>query len=320
MKAMVQTGYGSPDVLVLQEAKKPSPKDNEVLVRMEAACVGPANCAFRKGDPFIVKLMYGWKRPKFPIGGVELAGVVEEIGSGVKQFKPGDRVLGLSARSFGAYAQFKCLPEDSPLVTIPDGISYEEAVGVCDGAATALTFLRDKAKVQAGQKVLVNGASGAVGIYAVQLAKYYGAEVTAVCSAANAELVAARGADRVIDYTREDFAVAGDAYDVIFDAVGKRSFTSCKGALKPRGIYMTTAPQLSAVARMLWTSRFNGRKVIFAAAGLMQNKANLQYLMERVMEGKLRPVIDRRYPLERLAEAHAYVDTERKRGNVIITF
>lgn len=320
MKAMVQTGYGPPDVLVLQEAKKPSPKDNEVLIRVEAACVGPSDCAFRKGEPFIIKLMYGWKKPKYPIGGAELAGVVEEIGSGVKQFKPGDRVFGLSARSFGAHAQFKCLPEDSPLATIPDGISYEDAVGVCDGAATALTFLRDKAQVKAGQKVLVNGASGAVGIYAVQLAKYYGAEVTAVCSAANAELVAAMGADRVIDYTREDFAVAGDTYDVIFDAVGKRSFTQCKGALKPRGIYMTTVPQLSAVAQMLWTSRFNGKKVIFAAAGLMQNKANMQFLMERVIEGKLKPVIDRRYPLERLAEAHAYVDTERKRGNVIITF
>ncbi|WP_027086592.1 NAD(P)-dependent alcohol dehydrogenase [Cohnella panacarvi] len=320
MKAMVQTGYGSPDVLELQEAEKPSPKDNEVLIRLEAACVGPSDCAFRKGDPFIIKLMYGWQKPKYPIGGAELAGVVEEIGSGVKQFKPGDRVLALSAKTFGAHAQFKCLPEDSPMVTIPDGISYEEAVGVCDGGATALTFLRDKAKVKAGQKVLVNGASGAVGIYAVQLAKYYGAEVTAVCSAANAELVVAMGADRVIDYTREDFAVAGDTYDVIFDAVGKRTFTPCKGALKPRGIYMTTVPQLSAVARMLWTSRFNGKKVIFAAAGLMQNKANFRFLMERVTEGRLQPVIDRRYPLERLAEAHAYVETERKKGNVIITF
>jgi NADPH:quinone reductase-like Zn-dependent oxidoreductase len=154
----------------------------------------------------------------------------------------------------------------------------------------------------------------------VQLAKYYGAEVTAVCSGANVELVAAMGADRTIDYTRQDFAVAGERYDVIFDAVGKRSFARCKGALQPGGMYMTTAPQLSAVMQMLWTSRFNGKKVIFATAGLMQNKANLQFLMERVLEGKLQPVIDRRYPLERLAEAHAYVDTERKRGNVIITF
>lgn len=320
MKAMVQQGYGSPDVIVLRETEKPSPKDNEVLIRIQAACVGPSDCAFRKGDPFLVKLMYGLSKPKYPIGGTEFAGEVEQIGKAVKLFKPGDRVFGLSVQSFGTHAEFKCLPEDGNLVVLPDEVSYEEAVGVCDGAATALTFLRDKAKLRKGQKVLVNGASGAVGIYAVQLAKYFGAEVTAVCSGANAELAAAAGADSVIDYTREDFVVTGGTYDVIFDAVGKRSFAQCKKALKPKGIYMTTVPKLSAFLQMMWTSRFNGKKAVFAAAGLMQNKANLNFLIERVKEGKLKAVIDRRYPLEQLAEAHAYVETERKRGNVIITF
>lgn len=319
MKAMVQRAYGSPDVIELREMEKPSPKEDEVLIRIQGACVGPSDCAFRKGDPFLVKLMYGLSKPKYPIGGAELAGEVEEVGKRVKLFKPGDRVVGLSS-TFGTHAQFKCLPENGTLVSFPDGITYEEAVGVCDGAATALTFLRDKAKLQPGQKVLINGASGAVGIYAVQLAKYFGAEVTGVCSAANVELVAAAGADRVIDYTKDDFVVAGDTYDVIFDAVGKRSFSQCKGALKPKGIYMTTVPKLSAFFQMMWTSCLNGKKAIFAAAGLMQNKANFTFLMERVKEGKLKAVIDRRYPLEQLADAHAYVETERKRGNVIITF
>lgn len=320
MKAMVQTGYGSPDVIVLREIGKPVPGDNEVLVRVQAGCVGPSDCAFRKGDPFIVKLMYGWKQPKYPVGGVEFAGEVEAVGSAVKSFAAGDRVLGMSVKTFGAHAQFISLPADSTLVRLPDGIAYAEAVGVFDGGATALTFLRDKAKVRPGQRVLINGASGAVGIYAVQLAKYYGAEVTGVCSGANTALVETMGADHVIDYTQRDFADGSGMYDVIFDAVGKRSFTECRRALAPRGMYLTTVPKLSAVAHMLWTACFNGKKAVFATAGLMQNNANVQFLIERIQEGRLKAVIDRRYPLEQLADAHAYVETERKRGNVIITY
>ena len=318
MKAMVQTAYGGPDVLVLRETAKPVPGAHEVLIRIQAACVGPSDCAFRKGDPALVKLMYGWKQPKYPIGGAEFAGEVEAIGSDVKQFAAGDRVLGMSVKTFGAHAEFISLPENSTMARLPDGMTYEEAVAVCDGGATALTFLRDKAKVRPGQKVLINGASGAVGIYAVQLAKYYGAEVTGVCSGVNAELVAAMGADHVIDYTES--ADGGEMYDVIFDAVGKRSFSECKRALTPQGMYLTTVPKLSAIVHMLGTACFNGRKAVFATAGLMQSHANLQFLIERIQEGALKAVIDRRYPLEQLADAHAYVETERKRGNVIVTY
>lgn len=320
MKAMVQTSYGSPEVIVLQEITKPSPGSKELLIRIQAAKVGPSDCAFRKGNPFMIKLLYGLSRPKFAIGGTELAGVVEAVGKEVQQFKPGDRVLGMSVKNFGAFAEYKCLSEESPLAVIPDNIAFEEAVGVCDGGATALTFLRDKAKLRRGQKVLINGASGAVGIYAVQLAKYYGAEVTGVCSAANEDLVRKAGADFVIDYTREDFTKADKAYDVVFDAVGKRSFSECRRVLTAKGMYLTTTPSLSTLMQMMWTSLFRGKRAILATAGLMQNKANLKYLMELANNGTLNAVIDRRYPLERLPDAHKYVETERKKGNVIIQF
>ncbi|XEC97506.1 NAD(P)-dependent alcohol dehydrogenase [Paenibacillus tarimensis] len=320
MKAMVQISYGQPEVIVPQEIPKPSPGDKEVLIRIQAAVVGPSDCAFRKGDPPIIKLIYGLSRPKFAVGGCELAGEVEAVGKEVNHFKAGDRLLGMSVKNFGAYAEYKCLSEESPLAVIPDNISFEEAIGVCDGGATALTFLRDKAKLRKGQKVLINGASGAVGIYAVQLAKFYGAEVTGVCSAGNVSLVRKAGADFIIDYTQEDFTKADKAYDVVFDAVGKRSFSACKRVLTAKGIYLSTVPKLSIVIQMMWTSLFKGKRAVFATAGLMQNKANLAFLMELANNGTLKAVIDRRYPLELLPDAHKYVETERKKGNVIIMF
>lgn len=315
---MVQTAYGSPEVLVPQDVAKPSPGSTEILVRIHAAKVGPSDCAFRKGDPRMIKMVYGLFRPKYAIGGTEFAGEVEAVGNEVKHFKAGDRVLGMSVKNFGAYAEYKCISEESPLAVIPGGITFEEAVGVCDGGATALTFLRDKAKLRKGQKVLIYGASGAVGIYAVQLAKYYGAEVTGVCSSANEALVRKAGADDVIDYNQEDFTKANQAYDVIFDAVGKSSFVACKRVLTNKGIYLTTAPKLSILLHMLWTSLFKNKRAIFATAGLLQNKANLAFLLELAKKGAISAVIDRLYPLERLPDAHLYVETERKRGNVII--
>lgn len=320
MKAMVQISYGQPEVIVPQEIPKPSPGSKEVLIRTQAAAVGPSDCAFRKGELLIVKLMYGLTKPKFAVGGCELAGEVEAVGKEVKHIKAGDRVLGMSIKNFGAYAEYKSLSEESPLVVIPDNITFEEAVGICDGGATALTFLRDKAKLRKGHKVLINGASGAVGIYAVQLAKFYGAEVTGVCSAGNADLVRKAGADIIIDYTQEDFTKEDKAYDVVFDAVGKRSFSACKRVLTAKGIYLTTVPKLSILLQMMWTSLFKGKRAVFAAAGLMQNKANLAFLMELARNGTLNAVIDRRYPLELLPDAQKYVETERKKGNVIITF
>ncbi|TLS51355.1 NAD(P)-dependent alcohol dehydrogenase [Paenibacillus antri] len=318
MRAMVQISYGPPEVIVPREVAKPSPGNNEVLIRIHAAAVGPSDCAFRKGDPLMVKLLYGLSRPKFAIGGCELAGEVEAVGKEVKQFKVGDRILGMSIKNFGAYAEYKCLSEESPLVVIPDNITFEEAVGVCDGGATALTFLRDKATLRKGQKVLINGASGAVGIYAVQLAKHFGAEVTGVCSAGNESLVRKAGADFIIDYTREDFTKTDKAYDVVFDAVGKRSFSACKRVLTSKGIYLTTVPKPSIILQMMWTSLFKGKRAVFAAAGLMQNKTNLAFLVELARNGTLNAVIDHRYPLERLPDAHRYVETERKKGNVIV--
>ncbi|WEK54167.1 MAG: NAD(P)-dependent alcohol dehydrogenase [Candidatus Cohnella colombiensis] len=320
MRAMVQIAYGSPEVIIPQEISKPSPENKEILIRIHATKVGPSDCAFLKGDPSMIKLMYGWSKPKYAIGGCELAGEIEAVGKEVTRFKVGDRILGMSVKNFGAYAEYKCLSEESPLAVIPDNITFEEAVGICDGGATALTFLRDKAKLRKGQKVLINGASGAVGIYAVQLAKYYGAEVTAVCSAGNEGLVRKAGADFIIDYTQMDFTKADKAYDVVFDAVGKRSFSACKRVLTTKGIYLTTAPKMSIIIQMMWTSLFKGKRAIFAAAGLMQNKANLAFLMELARNGIMNAVIDCQYPLELLPDAHKYVETERKKGNVIITF
>lgn len=320
MKAIVCTKYGSPDVLQLREVEKPAPKDNEVRIQVAAASVGPSDSAFRQGNPFLVRLMYGLRKPRHAILGVELAGLVDKVGEDVTSFRPGDLVWGLSTSTFGAHAEYKCLPESAPLIVRSPSMTSEEAVAICDGAPTALTFLRDKAKVRPGQRVLINGASGAVGAYAVQLAKHYGAEVTGVCSGANTALVKSLGADHVIDYTQAEFTREGRSYDVIFDAVGKRSFSECRDSLAPGGIYLTTVPSLSILFHMLLTSLFgNNKKAIFATAGLMQNKQNLTYLQELYESGKLRAIIDRRYPLEQTAEAHRYVDTGRKKGNVIVT-
>lgn len=319
MKAVVCTTYGSPDVLQLKEVARPVPKDNEVVIRIHAAIAGPADCAFRKGEPFIIKLMYGLRKPKFAIIGTELAGEIEAVGKEVTLFKPGDQVCGMSIHSFGAYAEYICLPESAPLVIKPVSMTYAESAGMCDGATTALTFLRDIAHIQRGQNVLINGASGAVGAYAVQLAQHFGAEVTGVCSTTNVDMVKSLGADTVIDYTSVDFTQTGQTYDVIFDAVGKRSFAQCKAALTQTGIYLTTVPALTIVRDMVWTSLRGSKKAKFAAAGLMQNKDNLIFLKEMVEAGQLHAVIDRCYPLEQLAAAHRYVETGHKKGNVVIT-
>lgn len=318
MKAAVCTQYGSPDVLNMQEVAKPTPAANEVLVRIRAAVVTPSDCAFRKGDPFIIKLMYGLTKPRYAVQGVEFAGEVESVGSAVTQFAPGDAVFGMSPDKFGAHAEYICLPEDKLLVHKPTSTTYEDTVATCDGAPTALIFLRDVARVQPGQRVLVIGASGAVGSAGVQLAHYYGAHVTAVCSGRNADLVRSIGADEVIDYTREDFTRTGQQYDVIFDAVGKRSFSQCKAALTPNGIYLTTVPSLGIIFDILRTLRLSRKKARFVTAGLMQKRENLNFLGELLAAGKLKPVIDRCYPLDQIAEAHRYVDTGRKRGNVVL--
>lgn len=313
--------YGSPDVLRLAEVEKPVPDDNEVLIRVHAATVTPADIAFRKGNPFISRLFTGLLKPKFTPGD-EIAGEIEAAGKNVRGFNKGDKIFGSSGTAFGAHAQYICLPEEAALGTMPANMDYGEAVAVCYAGLTALPFLRDKASIKSGQEVLINGASGSIGTLAVQLAGYYGAEVTGVCSTANLELVRSLGAERVIDYTKEDFAKTGQTYDIIFDVVAKSSFSRCKNALKPNGIYLTTFPSLGIMIQSIWTSKFSRKKAMFKATGLrpaLEKSKDLLFLKELTEACKLKPVIDRRYSLEQISEAHIYVEKGHKRGNVIIS-
>lgn len=318
MRAIVYHTYGSPDVLELQEVAKPAPKEHEILIHAHAAVVTPADIAFRKGEPFIGRVFSGLRRPN-RIPGVEFAGDIEAVGTAVTRFHKGDQVFGTAGTGFGAHAEYLCVGEEGVVASKPTTMTYEEAVAVCDGALTALVFLRDEAHIQRGQKILINGASGAVGAAAVQLARYFGAEVTGVCSTTNVALVKSLGAETVIDYTKADFTTNGQTYDIIFDAVGKSSFARCKGSLTPRGVYLATVPTLAILLQTVWTSKIGSKKAIFTTAGLKQRKANLIFLRELVEAGKLQAVIDRRYPLEHMAEAHRYVETGHKKGNVVIT-
>lgn len=318
MKAIAWTAYGAPDVLHLAEAAKPVPAENEVLIRVHATTATTADAMMRKGESRLGRLVMGLVRPrrKFRVPGLELAGEIESVGKKVTRFKPGDQVFGFTGFRLGAYAEYTCLPETGSLAIKPANTTYEEAATAVDGASTALFFL-SKADVHSGQEVLIYGASGSIGTYAIQLAKHFGATVTAVCSAANAELVTSLGADRVIDYTTQDFTKTGDTYDVIFDTVGKTTFSRCKSALKPRGRYLVTVMGLVPVLQTLWTRMTGGKRVIFA---MSIEKAQALTVVKGLIEtGKIRPVIDKRFPLEQIAEAHRYVDTGRKRGNVAIT-
>jgi NADPH:quinone reductase-like Zn-dependent oxidoreductase len=321
MKAITYERYGSPDVFRFEDVPKPMPKDDEVLIRIHATIAAPSDCAMRKADPFIVRTFTGLLRPKEPILGDAIAGEIEAIGDAVTRFKVGDQVFGTSAPASGTYAEYICLNQDGPLVTKPAGLSFAAAASLADGPITALPFLRDEAGVRAGQRMLVIGASGSVGSAAVQLGKHFGADVTGVCRTANVEMVRGLGADRVIDYAHENFAAEREAYDVVFDAVGKSSFSRCKAALKPGGMYLSTVPTLGLMLQMLWTSRTSGKKAKFAATGLRSAEKklpDLAVLADLAASGRLIPVIDRHYPLAEMAEAHRYIETERKTGSVVI--
>ena len=323
MKASVCTKYGPPEVLQLKEVAKPTPKDNEVLIKIHASIVEPTDCGSRKGEPPYARLITGFAKPRHSILGCELAGEIAAVGKNVCRFKEGDQVFGATGLSFGAYAEYMCLPEDGVLAIKPTNMTYEEAAAATDGAPTALPFLR-KGNIQSGQEVLIYGASGSVGAYAVQLAKYFGAEVTGVCSTANLEMVTSLGANKVIDYTREDFTKSGQTYDIIFDAVGKSSFSRCKGALKQKGIYLTTVPTMAILLQTLWTSKMGigSKKVAIEFTGLRpssERTEDLVFLKELFEKGKIKTVIDRSYPLEEIVEAHRYVDGGHKKGNVVIT-
>lgn len=321
MKAIVYKKYGPPDVLQLEEIEKPIPKENEILIKVKATTVTVADIRSRG---FIVpsafwlpaRITLGFKKPKKEILGMELAGVVESVGKNVKKFKEGDQVFAASLAGFGAYAEYKCLPEDGPVSFKPSNITYEEAAAIPIGARTALFFLR-KANIQKGQKVLVYGASGSVGSYAVQLARYLGAEVTGVCSTSNLELVKSLGVDKVIDYTTEDFSSNRESYDVIFEAVNKSSFTDCMKLLKKDGTYINVTEPLPS-ARMLWTQLTTSKKLLLSRNSPETPEA-LNFLKELVESGKLKVVIDRSYAFDEMVEAHRYVEKGHKKGNVVIT-
>jgi NADPH:quinone reductase-like Zn-dependent oxidoreductase len=315
MKAIVYTKFGPPEVLHLQEVEKPTPKANEVLIKIYATTVVKEDPDMRASPGF-----NGLLKPRHPILGQELAGEVEAIGKDVTRFKRGDQVFGFDM--FGAYAEYKCMPENGALAIKPVNLSYEEAASIPNGALTALPFLRDKGKIQSGQTVLIYGASGSVGIAAVQLAKYYGTEVTGVCSTANLEWVKSLGADHVIDYTQEDFTENGKTYDIIFDTVGKRSFSACKGSLTGEGIYLATVPTPAMMLQALWTAKLGRKKVKFIAAGLRPAREKIKdlvFLTELIEAGKIKAAIDRCYSLEQIVEAHRYVEQCHKKGNVVIT-
>ena len=323
MKAVVYDRYGPPDVLRIEDVERPVPLDDEVLVRIRAAAVTRSDCATRDANrrsglvvSLVSRSISGIRRPKQRILGSELAGEVEGAGAAITEFTVGDHVFGTSGFRFGAHAEFICVRESARIAHKPAGTSFEEAAAVCDGGLNALWCLR-LAGLRNGQRILIYGASGAIGTAAVQLAKYFGADVTAVCNAKNLELVGSLGADRVIDYTREDFAKNGQTYDVIFDAVGKHSFRRSRGSLKRGGSYLAT-DGLQNLALALWTSRIGDRKVLFSIPP-RYTKKDVLFLKELIEAGRYRAVVDRSYPLEDVVEATRYVETEQKTGNVVLT-
>ena len=316
MRAVVYDRYGPPEVLRLQEVERPVPGDDEVLVKIHATTVNRTDCGVRGAKPFIVRFFTGLARPKRRILGMELAGEVEAVGSAVTEFEVGDHVFGVNGS--GAHAEFVCVPESAPLAHKPATMRFEEAAAVCDGASLALACLRNT-DLRKGRSILIYGASGSVGTAGVQLAKYFGADVIAVCNTKNLEFVRSLGADWVIDYTQEDFTKNGETYDVIFDAVGKHSFRRCRRSLKPGGFYVETdlgfmwhVPVLA-----LLTRRIGDKKVKLGITNY--TKKDVLFVKELIEEGRYFAVIDRTYPLEQVVEATRYVETEQKAGNVVLT-
>jgi NADPH:quinone reductase-like Zn-dependent oxidoreductase len=318
MKAAVHTRYGPPDVVRISELDKPAATDNEVLVKVHATTVNRTDSGLRAAKPFINRFFTGLRRPRVTVLGNEFAGAVEAVGSSVTSFQVGDRVFGYNGTRFGAHAEYLAMPEDGSLATMPVKVTYEEAAASTEGSHYALSLIR-KAKIRNGQDVLVNGATGAIGSAAVQLLKHLGAKVTAVCDTEHLELVRGLGANRVIDYTAEDFTKDPQTYDVVLDAVGKSSFGRCKRLLKPRGIYLSSdlGPLSQNPILALITPLLRGKKVMFPIP--RDNQEMVSYFKELLESGAFKPVIDRRYRLDQIVEAYRYVETGQKVGNVVIS-
>lgn len=317
MKAIVCAKYGSPDVLRLQEVEKPVPADNEVLIKIMATAVNSADCRLRKADPFAVRFFFGLTRPKFRILGGVFSGEIEAVGKEVSSYKPGDKVFGSSALKygFGAYAEYKALPESGIFKLKPESISHTEATVIPFGGMTALHFIK-RTNIKPGQKVLIIGAAGSVGSTAIQLAKYYGAVVTGVCSSSNVNLVKAIGADNVIDYSNEDYVNSGKKYDVVFDTVNKLKLSEGLKLTQKNGKLVLSSADGSTMLKAPFLSLITSRKIIFGV--IKESNESLMFLKALVEQGKLKPVIDRTYALEKIAQAHAYADKGHKSGNVAI--
>lgn len=321
MKAIVCTAYGSPDVLHVSDIDKPEPKEGEILIRIVASSITTADSMMRTGTPYFGRLFLGLLKPKYPVSGTGLAGVVESVGSQVQRFKVGDNVFGESIFGSGTNAEFACVPAEGVIERMPENISFAEAAPACDGALTAFNFLTAIGDIKAGQKILIIGASGSLGTSAVQLAKYFGANVTGVCSSANIDLVSSLGANQVIDYTTTEFTKMGIQYDLIFDTIGSRTYRQCRNSLTKNGRYLSPVLSLPLLFQSLFTKLFGQRKALFSATGLLPT-AQLRQMLANVKDllshGQLVTVIDSSFELQNAAHAHRYVDTGRKRGNVVL--
>ena len=329
MKASICTRYGSADVLELQNIDKPIAKANEVLVKINASNTTAADSMMRQGNPYYGRLFLGLTKPKFPITGTGFAGTIEAVGAEVTAFETNDEVFGESILGSGTNTEYVCVPEDALIMPKPRNLTFAQASTLCDGALTSINMLLQLGRIKPGQRVLINGASGSLGSTGIQIAKQFGAHVTAVCSAVNINMVKGLGADEVIDYQQQDFTLTEDSYDIIYDSIGKRSYSECKAALKENGRYVSPVLALPLLGQMLWTGLLNkishkisrGTSAHFTATGLLppaKLKVMLLQLVAMIAAEKLTPLIDRSYSLDEIATAHQYVDTGRKKGNVVI--
>lgn len=321
MKAVVATAYGDHNVLQVREIEKPQPKENEVIVRIMASAATTADTMMLTGKPLIARLFVGLRKPKHPVPGTGFAGIIDQVGENVSRFRVGDRVFGETTLAFGTNAEFVAVPENGVMLPMPENLPYEEAANFCDGHLTSYNFLKEVASLVPGQRILINGASGSLGTSAIQIAKYFGAHVTGVCSGKNTGLVKSLGADEVIDYQKEDFTQGEEKYDFVYDTVGKSSFRSCKPVLKEGGVYLSPVLKFSLLLQMILTSVTGSKKAKFEATGANSDD-KLRGLLTQVMDiyhdGKLKTIIDRQFPLEKLAEAHRYIAGGHKKGNVVI--